>query len=263
MGGSGSGKPKGELLVLDGHELINGKLEKTDFFKFLGTDLSDYSDIKMTPEQALAFKNQVVRMTHGASAALTLWCAGPQCINKTCPFHDGGGYPLGKACILEARMIQYLTRAYVEDTGVDPDSPTEMTLINQLVECDIIDYRANLGLSGASDEEAGTLLKTNRVESEHGVAETTNLHPLLDAKERANSKRIRILEALVKTRKEEYKKAAALKQKETNDSSNFLADLRRVLEAKKVPKNQLAKIAEAADAASNTIDADWAVKDGE
>ena len=115
MGGNGSGKPKGELLFLDGRELIDGKLQRTDFFNFLGTDLSDYSDITMSPEQALAFKNSVIRMTHGVSAAIPLFCRGETCIDYLCPFHKEKNYPLGRACLVEARIQQYLTRSYIED----------------------------------------------------------------------------------------------------------------------------------------------------
>jgi hypothetical protein len=253
MGGEGSGKPKGELLTLDGKELIEGKLSKTDFFNFLGMDLADYSGITMTPEQALAFKNQVVRMTHGVSAAIPLKCYGASCNNWTCVFHSIGTYPLGLPCILEHKMIQTLTKSYMEDIGVDPESLSEMTLVNKLVEADIIDYRANIGLSGARDPEDGTLLKTSIMETEKGSSETVNLHPLLEAKEKANTMRIKILEALATTRREKYKKAAALKTSEDTDASKALSDLReRVMSlvSNSTPEERLKK-------AEDTIDAEW------
>jgi len=261
MGGSGSGKPKGELLRLDGHELIDGKIQKSKFFDFLGMDLSDYSNVTMTPEQALKFKNTVVRMKYGVAAAIPMICGGPKCPNKLCAFHDGGGYPLGKQCLYEVRMIQALTRSYMEDLAVDPDSPSEMTLINKLVECDLIDYRANLGLSGGVDEEAATLLSTSVVDNGKTMSESIAVHPLLDAKDRANRTRMQIQDAFAATRREKYKKAAALKKSEDTDASTFLAEIKSVFE--ETPQqavSSLDKIKEDAKKVSedlSVVDVDW------
>lgn len=261
MGGSGSGKPKGELLVLDGTELVDGKLQKTDFFNFLKTDLSDYSHITMTPAQALKFKNSVVRMKHGTSAAIPMLCCGERCFNKLCAFHDEKNYPLSLQCLLEVRLVQSLTKSYMEDLNVDPDSPSELVLINKLVECDLIDYRANLGLSGAREEEDATLLLTTLIETDTGTNEMTKIHPLLDAKEKAHRQRMHILESMAATRREKYKKAAALKKSEDSDASTFLADLKEEFQndTPVQEKSSLDKIKADAEkiAEDFTIDADW------
>lgn len=254
MGGKGSGSPKGELLLLSGKEVIDGRLQKTDFFSFLKMDLTDYSDLAITPELALSIKNSVVRMTHGVAAAIPLYCVGKECINKFCPFHKTQSYPLFRQCLIEARMVQALTAKYIEELDVDVDSLSEMALINKLVEADIIDYRANLGLSGMNDNEAGSLLKTNIVESDSGTSETTNLHPLLEAKDKANNMRLKVLEALVGTRKEKYKKAAAMKQTNTDDAAKTLASLKATF-LKSPPKKP--NIDEVIQNIPSIIDADW------
>lgn len=564
MGGIGSGKPKGELMILDGHAIVDGKMKKSDFFNFLGTDLQNYSHVNMTPTQAATFKNSIIRMTHGVSAAIPMLCGGPRCPNKLCPFHDGKNWPLGlqchppgtliklgdgtsvpieeldhkehgvtsffrkkslirtnyrngydfditsreyngrllgfrtkdafhettpehisivrfnekafgkfcvylmrkgnlwrigkstvcnyskgiekkaysgfinrakteKAdsiwvlgvydtnteallaeeyfsikwhtsracfvvvdstkkkyndlyrwvteeqllehhtslsqhesfyrqklnaiglsidypiwdkthskrdsssikfystypmfinscniipeimdipvfpkgytgrlheakvswqsvsieqrnysglvyslgvhnnyktyfaneiathnCLYEVRMIQTLTRSYMEDIGVSPDSPTEMSLINKLVECDVIDFRSNLGLSGATDAEAATLLHTTTTDDgKGGMTETVALHPLMDAKDRAHRIRLQILDSLAFTRREKYKKAAALKQSEDSDASTFLADLKEKFATKTIAGvTSLDKIKEDAKKISEDIitDVDW------
>jgi hypothetical protein len=100
-------------------------------------------------------------------------------------------------------------KSYVDDLKVDPESRTEMILVNQLVECDIIDYRANVALS--TDKEAWGLLKIDTTTLGEGVVnETTNPHPILEIKERTQSRRLKVLEALSATRKERTKRAAAL-----------------------------------------------------
>lgn len=218
---------KTELVRLDNMAIDKeGKLSQIGFFNFLKMDLDDYSDIVMTKEEAIAFKNSVVRMSYGTCAAIPLRCKGKTCINHFCPFHKKGIYPLAKSCYYEVRMIEFLTRSYMEDIDVEPDCRSEMVLINQLVECDILDFRSNIGLSGAYDEEAGKLLKTSIVETDHSTSETTNIHPLVDVKEKISNRRNKILEFFAVTRKEKYKKAAALKEADGSDASNYLAELK-------------------------------------
>ena len=264
MGGAGSGKPKGELLILDGHELIDGKLTRTKFFDFLGTDLSDYSNITMTPAQALKFKNSIVRMTHGVSAAIPMICSGQRCMNKMCTFHDEKNWPIGQPCLYETRIVQYSMKSWIEDLGIDPDSPSQMVLINELVEADIIDYRANIGLSGAYDEEAPTLLKTSIVETENSTMEQTNLHPLLEAKEKVHRMRQKVLESLAATPREKYKKAAALKKSEDSDVSVYLSELKNKFQPGTTNQtSSLDKIKEDAKKISEDliVDADWSSED--
>jgi hypothetical protein len=227
---SNQGQPKSELIRLDSMAINeDGSLTKTQFFNFLNMDLDDYSDVVLTREEAVAFKNSVVRMTYGTSAAIPLRCSGERCFNKLCPLHKSKKYPIAKQCMYEVRMMNALFKSYMEDLDVEPDCRTEMVLVNKLVECDIIDFRANLGLSGSYDEEAGRLLKTSIIESEHSTSETTDVHPLIEIKDRTSVTRNKVLEYFAATRKEKYKKAAALKQSEDTDASNYFAEMREKL----------------------------------
>ncbi len=230
MGGKGSGTPKAALLKLDGTQIdLDGNISKTDFFKFLDTPLQQYKDLEMgmTPQQALKFRNHIVRMRVGTSAAIPMRCGGKKCPILSCPFHDGGGYPIAEPCPIEGNLVATWTKSYIEDLGVDIESRTEMILVNKLVECDIIDYRANIGLS--TDEEAWTLLKIDVSVSDKGTQETTNAHPLLEVKERAQRARHQVLESLAATRKEKYKRAAALKKREDEDIGSHFAELKKAL----------------------------------
>lgn len=232
MGGEGSGTPKAALLKLDGTQIdLDGNISKTDFFKFLETPLNQFRDLEktMTPEQALKFRNHIVRMSVGTSAAIPMLCGGKKCPVKTCPFHDGGGYPIGDPCPIEGNLVAMWTKSYVEELGVDIESRSEMILVNKLVECDLIDYRANIGLS--TNEEGWTLLKIEITESEAGTNEETKVHPLLEVKEKIQRSRHQVLESLAATRKEKYKRAAALKKREDEDIGSHFADLKKALGA--------------------------------
>ncbi len=261
MGSKDSGTPKADLLCLDGTQITDGEISKTNFFDFLKMDLADYSNVKLTPDQALKFRNHVVRMTHGVAAAIPLLCSGTECPNKICPLHEGKSYPLTQPCIVETRMIQLSMANYVEDLGVDTSSITQMVQVNKLVELDIKDYRANLGLSGGTDEEAATLLKTTTMIHGEDPIETVNPHPLLEIQNNNQRLRMQLLEALVATQREKYKKAAALKQSEGSDASKYLAELKKKIDGVSSVKEATSfdKIKQDAKevAEDPIIDADW------
>lgn len=268
MGGAGSGTPKGEIIRLDGVQIDQAGVEsKTEFFRFLKMDLSDYADFEMSAQEAVRFRNQVIKLRYGTSALIPILCSGIRCPIKQCPFHENKNYPLTKQCVLEVRLIQAKTLDYVEELGIDPENATQMLMVNKLVECDVIDYRANAGLAGSIDDEAPSLLKTNRTESEYGVSETVTAHPLLEVKERNNRMRMQILEALTATPKEKYKKAAALKKHEDVGASKQWAEMRTAVEKIKGHASSVQQIKKdaaelaALDQKQGVTDADWEAPD--
>jgi hypothetical protein len=261
MGGRGSGSLDCEYITLAGDKVKNGQITKSEFFGFLNTDLSDYSHVKLTPEQAIKFRNQVIRMVHGTAAAIPMICMGESCPNKICPFRDEKNFPLTLQCPIEVRMVQMLTQGYMEELGVEPENLTEMTLINKIVECDLIDYRVNIGLSGGKDPEAASLLSVTVMDNGKTLTESISIHPLLEAKDKASKIKMNILESFTATRREKYKKAAALKKSEGTDASTFLSDLKDMFSKPSASKNatSLDKIKEDAEKVSKDLifDADW------
>ena len=263
MGGNGSGKPKAELLKLDGTQIDHmGNVTHTDFFKFLELPAEHNANLEktMTPAQALKFRNHIVRMKVGTSAIMPMYCGGPKCPNKLCPFFDTKNWPIGSSCPIEATLIAAWTKSYMEDIGVQPEDRTEMILINKLVECDMIDYRANIGLS--KDSDGWTLIKTDLMTTKDGgEQEVSTLHPLLEAKTKAHSERMKVLESFSATRREKAKKAAMLKQREEGSIGEHWADLKAAIStAQKIKQvNTLEEIKKDAKfvASDDFIQADW------
>jgi hypothetical protein len=141
-----------------------------------------------------------------------------------------------------------------------------MALVNRLVEIDLLDYRANIGLSGAHDEEAPTLLKISVMEGENGTTETVNIHPLLDVKSKFHHERLKTLEALVATRREKYKKAQAIGEKSEDDAAQHMVKMGELLAKlqSQTTKNKSfgaieeeAKKLEEDNNRDNVIDTDW------
>lgn len=238
MGGKGSGTPNVSLLKLDGTQIDkDGNITKGTFFDFLNVPLGNYENLEkaFTPEQALKFRNAVHRMKIGTSAAIPLLCAGPEkCpMGKKCPLNAINVYPIAESCIVEVNLLNSWTCDYIKEFGVDPDSISQMVLINRLVELDLLDYRANMGLSGIRDSEAPTLLKTTIIETDTTTTEQVNLHPLLEAKSRFHNERLKLLEALVATPRERYKKASAIGQSETSDAAKHMSDMAALVKSMK------------------------------
>lgn len=231
MGGSGSGTmPEEGLIRLDGtFERPDGTISRTKMFEFLEIDLDDYGDIEMTPREAQKFTNHVKRMKTGLSAFVPKLCPGPtHCpLADRCPFENR--WPVGRACPLEVGLVKFRTRDYIESLSIDVGSPYQMSLVDRLVELDVFEYRSNLGLSAT--QEGASLLKTTFQETKTGdLLESVEVHPYLQAKDTLYRKRINILEALVATPREEYKRAAAIKKKDDTGLSSQLAAARSMID---------------------------------
>lgn len=274
MGGQGSGMPNAAIIKLDGTQIDKeGKVSKSTFFDFLNIPLGDYANIEkeMTPEAALKFRNHVNRMNVGTSAAIPMLCPGPQKCNvgPRCPFKLIQKYPVSEPCPLEVDLVQTRTLSYVEELTVDPESLTQMVLVNRLVELDLLDYRANIGLSGGRDEEAPTLLKTTITETDQSTTESVDIHPLLNAKSKFHVERLKTLEALVATRRERYKKAQAIGSTETTDAAKHMAELSDLVKAMKAKAKgptleaikQDAKMLEEQNKKDNIEETDWEIDD--
>ena len=270
MGGKGSGMPDVALLKLDGTAIEkDGSISKSSFFDFLRLPLGNFANVEkaMTPEQALKFRNQLHRMKVGTSAAIPMLCGGPEVcpIGKKCPLNAVGVFPIAEPCMVEADMLTTWMIGYIQEFNIDPDSISEMVLINRLVELDLLDYRANMGLSGIHDKEAPTLLKTTLIETDTTTTEQVNLHPLLEAKSKFHNERLKLLEALVATPRERYKKASALGQAQETDAAKHMVDLGKLVQEMKdkVKRNSLqaikdeAKQLEEDNKINGIIDTDW------
>lgn len=254
------------IIKLDGTRIKkDGTVDKLNFFDFLEQDLSDYSDIEMTPELARSFKSHVNKLKYGTSSMIPIWCPGQKCFNKTCPFLLAGNPPVGRQCLLEAALVKTKTQDYVEDINLNPENSAEMALVNKLVECDILDMRINIGLSGTLDADAYKLLITNITDNGNTISESVDIHPLITIKEKVQNMREKILTSLVGTPREKYKKAAALKKSESSDASTMLSKLKEQMLSgqfadTKKHDEKIKKELEELDT-GEVIDADWELEE--
>ena len=239
-------KIKGALV-----EYADGTIEKTKMFDILELPLDDYSDLEFTETEIKRLRMHIMKMRTGVQAMAPLLCAGPvKCIfRERCPLvdksiktEDGNIdyhnqnvklFPLARQCIIERDFMEFKRRQYIEEYDVDITSPTDMAMVNKLAELDLYEYRTTLILAhGDRDGDGQDLLKKQTVSGDKkgNPLKKTEIHPVWELKEKIHKMRLEILEAMVGTRKEQYKRAAALKNSDNQDPASVAAELREKLE---------------------------------
>ena len=231
-------------------ELEDGTMEKSKMFEIFKIPLDDYPDITLNTAEMRRFRMQVMKMRTGIQAMVPILCPGPgKCpFRNRCPFvdktnclangnidfeHQKAKFPLARQCPIERDFIVYKQMDYINEYGVDIQSPSELGLVNKLAELDVYDYRLTLVLShGDTDADGPLLMKEQVTGIAHNGEEITRLeeHPAWALKEKIHKQRMEILAALVGTRKEKYKKEAALKQRDFADPSTLQSTLRKKLD---------------------------------
>ena len=125
--------------------------------------------------------------------------------------------------------MAFWTSRYMSEFEVDSENYSEVSMITELAELDIYDLRASMILSRP---ECAEMTKDVVVGFDPKGKPIVNkeVHKAWELKERVKKRKQRILESLVGTRKEKYKRDAALKKRSEKDPSTQVIELKRKLE---------------------------------
>jgi len=209
----------------------DGTLTKSQYFKFLDYDLDDYDDIYLTPSDARRLYNHLSRLSTGGAAVVPLYCAGDKCpFASSCPLQRAGRAPVLKVCPIEGQLIKEYTRRYANEFSIDPENWTEVGYVNELAEIDIYLIRLKQIIARPENAELVT---------EQAVGVTTDgrpivqkqISPYLDQMERFQNRKSKIIKLMVGDRQEKYKKQAALKEKDSGDTSAKMSKVKSKLDA--------------------------------
>jgi len=140
-----------------------------------------------------------------------------------------GKVPVARKCPIEVELIAYWTAKYMDEFYVDPYNQYEVSMITELAELDIYDYRCSMILSQPGSAELIQQIVVG-VDAEGRAIYNEDIHKAWELKERGKKRKDKILEALVGTRKEKYKRDAALKRRSVDDPSTQAAELKRKLD---------------------------------
>jgi len=226
-------KLNGTLIKSDGTEA------KSNYFKFLELQPDDYSDIAFSPEEAQRIRTHLQHLSTGASAVIPLYCGGV----ARCPFIAAcplaridedrkltnpdarSVLPVGRRCVVETNLINEWTRLYLMEYEVDEHSFTEIQLVRELAEIELMLWRLNNNL--AKPENAGLVQDTVVGVDREGRALTRKeISSIFEAKERLINRKTKLIKLMVGDRQEKYKRDAALKTRDEGDPSTSAAQLR-------------------------------------
>jgi diphthamide synthase subunit DPH2 len=132
----------------------------------------------------------------------------------------------GKACLMEAQLIEYWMAQYFEEFDVNPERITEVHLISELAELDIYEMRVTKYLA----ENHQTLLQEvmTGVDPAGNVISNLEVSRAFDLKERLKKQRMKVLEALMATRKEKIKAIVGVTG--GTDTASRISELKEKLE---------------------------------
>lgn len=175
--------------------------------------------LTIEPERAVALASALKVLSRNAiKTSNPIMCLGPKCYSgERCPIQKAGVAPIGHTCPIELMLMDQWEEDYTEDLGVDKQSKVEVDMVRDMVEADLIDWRASheLAKGGLFDWNAIGMSEDGKpiYRKEEAVA--------IGIKLKFKARKDRIREDLMATRKMRAKFGLA----KTMDPSKFAAAL--------------------------------------
>lgn len=210
----------------------------------LDEGFSNYDNIGLTDQESARLKTTIRRLQVGSASFSVLHCAGAACpFAARCPLVQmktpgvppvddiHGKAPVGKDCILEASLLRDSLTSYMQEYEVDPANYTELNIVTELAEIEVLLWRCNMQLS-SGDNALLVIDQTIGFDRHSGQAITQQqVSPVFEQKQKLANRKSRLIKLMVGDRQEKYKKEAALKQKPTTDASTQMADMKKQLQS--------------------------------
>ncbi len=182
----------------------DGTITKASYLKNLEIDTTLYQNMNFTEEEVKALTYSMKRQSSGINSAVPIRCTGDTCPFKvSCPYMAIGKPPLMKPCLVESQLIHYWTEQYIDEFNVDPANITELHMVSELAEFNVYEMRVTKYLA----ENHPTLLQdiVVGVDANGNVIENQDVSKAFELKDRIKKNRMKVLEALMATRKERLK----------------------------------------------------------
>ena len=129
-------------------------------------------------------------------------------------------------CLVESQLIEYWMAQYFEEFDVNPQRITEVHLISELAELDIYEMRVTKYL--AENHQALLQEVMTGVDPAGNVISNLEVSRAFDLKERLKKQRMKVLEALMATRKEKIKAIVGVTT--GTDTASRISELKEKLE---------------------------------
>lgn len=232
-----------DLIKLDGTIIkSNGVTYKSNYFQFLELG-NDAPDITYTAEEARKIRSHLYYLSTGSAAAVPMICGG----SAKCPFAFKCPFiqidkqrkqqdpdaplvtPIGRNCQVEINLLNEWTRLYMEEYNIQEGAFTEIQMIRELAEIELMLWRLNNNLSKPENAELVQEVIVG-VDKQGNALTRQEINAFVEAKEKLAARKSKLIKLMVGDRQEKYKKESALKMRETQDPSSNAAFLRQKLE---------------------------------
>lgn len=177
----------------------------------LAMRMYQYNDLKLTESQVKGIAKSFADIELGSSTNLVLMCSKEKCLYRDrCALYKSKSCPEGKECLHENKVLTHSLDQYLESLEVDINNYPEMVMVNQLVEYELLEYRCNAILS--LDHSNLKMTSVIGIDETGNIITKEEISHALNVKMQVFKNKMMILQELTATRKEKWKKQAALKE---------------------------------------------------
>lgn len=194
------------------------------------------------PEKVRSAANHLKTLEHGAYAATPLYCKGSSCIYKAvCPLLELGmeNEIVGKPCPIEAHQMNLWYTEMASSLKIDESNAIESSLVKELARLEIYNQRIANRLSFEDFIQKQAV----GIDDEGNVKYRDELHQAVEWDDKLSKRRLKLLEALLATRKSIADAGGGL---DASDPSSAASKLMQSI--KLASKRQQTKLAEDARA---------------
>ena len=177
----------------------------------LSMRMNQYNDITLTEDDKRGIAKSFLDIELGSSTNLVMICSKRKCLYKDrCALYASAKCPEGKECLHENKILAVAMDQYMTTLEINSENYPEMVLLNQLVECELIDYRCNAILS--NDHTNMKMTSVIGLDPSGQIITKEEISHAWSIKQQVAKTKMSLLESFTFTRKEKYKKQAALKE---------------------------------------------------
>jgi hypothetical protein len=177
----------------------------------LALRMNQYNNLDITDDEAKGIARAFVNIELGSSTNLVMICSKSKCLYRDrCELFHMNKAPEGLECLHENKVMSNSLDQYITSLGIDINNYPEMVMVNQLVEYELIEFRCNAILS--HDHINLKMKSVVGIDVEGNVITKEDISHALQIKMQVFKNKMQLLESFTATRKEKYKKQAALKE---------------------------------------------------
>lgn len=193
--------------------------------------MNQYNNIPLDANDVRRIALSFMDIEVGSSTNLVMRCSKHKCLYRNrCALFKADKAPEGRECLHENKILAHSLSQYIHSMDIDTENYPEMVMVNQLVEYELIEYRCNTILSFDHTDLKMTVVVG--VDADGHIVTKEDISYAVTLKEKIFKMKMAVLQELTATRKEKWKKQAALKLAQ-DGPSKVISGMKRDLRALK------------------------------